>query len=103
MRRRSGSSAGRSAISSKRQQWNTKITVGVGVALTAGVSAGYVILLFRGGSLLASALASLPAWRSMDPLPVIEYWEQDEKRRRRLARQGKPAEPAEQSLESLVK
>ncbi len=87
----------------ERQQWNTKITVGAGVALTAGLSAGYVILLFRGGSLLASALASLPAWRSFDPLPVIEYWERDEKRRRKLARQGKQAEPPEESLESLVK
>jgi hypothetical protein len=87
----------------ERQQWSTKITVGAGVALTAGVSAGYVILLFRGGSLLASTLASLPAWRSMDPLPVIEYWERDEERRRRLGHKGKQPEPPEQSLESLVK
>ena len=86
----------------EKQQWSTKITVGAGVALTAGVSAGYVILLFRGGSLLASALASLPAWRSIDPLPVIEYWEKDEKRRR-MARKGQTPEPDEQSLESLVK
>jgi hypothetical protein len=86
----------------EKQQWSTKITVGAGVALTAGLSAGYVILLFRGGSLLATALASLPAWRTMDPLPVIEYWERDGKRRR-LGRKPEKAESPDQSLESLVK
>ncbi|MEZ5739634.1 MAG: DUF4347 domain-containing protein [Burkholderiaceae bacterium] len=41
------------------------------VAVSTGVSIGYVIWLVRGGALLSSLLASLPAWRSIDPLPVL--------------------------------
>jgi hypothetical protein len=45
------------------------------VASTIGVSAsftiGYVLWLVRGGVLISSLLASLPAWRMVDPLPVL--------------------------------
>jgi CSLREA domain-containing protein len=40
-------------------------------AVSAGISIGYVIWLVRGGALLSSLLASLPAWQLMDPLPVL--------------------------------
>ncbi|MEZ5658151.1 MAG: cadherin-like domain-containing protein [Burkholderiaceae bacterium] len=41
------------------------------VAVSTGVSIGYVIWLLRGGALLSSIIASMPAWRSIDPLPVL--------------------------------
>ncbi len=40
-------------------------------AVSAGLSIGYVIWLVRGGALLSSLLASVPAWRVMDPLPIL--------------------------------
>jgi hypothetical protein len=36
-----------------------------------GLTVGYVLWLLRGGALLASLLSSLPAWRLIDPLPVL--------------------------------
>lgn len=39
--------------------------------LTASASIGYVIWLLRGGVLLSSLLASVPAWVSLDPLPIL--------------------------------
>ena len=43
------------------------------------LSAGYLAWCLRGGALIASALSSLPAWRSFDPLPVLEFWERNNK------------------------
>jgi hypothetical protein len=48
-----------------------KAVVASTMAVSTGVSLGYVIWLLRGGVLLSSLLASLPAWRSIDPLPVL--------------------------------
>jgi hypothetical protein len=39
--------------------------------LSTGFSVGYVIWLARGGVLLASLASSVPAWASIDPLPVL--------------------------------
>jgi hypothetical protein len=41
------------------------------VAVSTTVSIGYVIWLLRGGVLLSSLMASLPAWRAFDPLPIL--------------------------------
>jgi hypothetical protein len=38
---------------------------------TSTVSYGYVMWLLRGGLLLSSLLSSLPAWASLDPLPIL--------------------------------
>lgn len=48
-----------------------KIVVGSTVSVTTGVSIGYVLWLIRGSVLLSTVLSSLPAWRLIDPLPVI--------------------------------
>jgi parallel beta-helix repeat protein len=40
-------------------------------AVTTTLSIGYVIWLVRGGALLSSLLAALPAWRAVDPLPIL--------------------------------
>jgi hypothetical protein len=41
--------------------------------LTVLFTAGYIFWYMRGGALLASALSSLPAWQSYDPLPILEF------------------------------
>jgi hypothetical protein len=40
-------------------------------AVSASLSIGYVIWLVRGGALISSLLASIPAWQLVDPLPVL--------------------------------
>ncbi|HET7597905.1 MAG TPA: cadherin-like domain-containing protein, partial [Burkholderiales bacterium] len=45
--------------------------IGSAVAVGTGLSVGYVIWLLRGGLLITSLLSSLPAWRYVDPLPVL--------------------------------
>jgi hypothetical protein len=47
---------------------STTITV---AGLTLGVSLVYVLWLIRGGVLLGSYLSAMPAWRLLDPLPVL--------------------------------
>ena len=54
-----------------------------GVAL----SAGFVVWLLNGGSILASFLVSMPAWRHFDPLPVLGVSGQDRRKRDRKARE----------------
>jgi hypothetical protein len=53
-----------------------------GIAL----SAGFVAWILRGGSLLASFLVSMPAWRHFDPLPVLGLNSQDRRKRDREVR-----------------
>ncbi|HVQ25372.1 MAG TPA: hypothetical protein VMV01_09340, partial [Planctomycetota bacterium] len=43
-----------------------------------GLTVGYVLWLLRGGALLASLLSSLPAWRLIDPLPVLSRVDDEE-------------------------
>jgi hypothetical protein len=45
--------------------------VAVAAAASLGLSVGYVLWLLRGGVLLSSLLSSLPAWRLVDPLPIL--------------------------------
>jgi hypothetical protein len=45
--------------------------LGTGAAASTGVSVGYVLWLLRGEFLLSGLLSSLPAWRMVDPLPVL--------------------------------
>jgi hypothetical protein len=52
------------------------ITVSVaGVSL--GLSLLYVVWLIRGGVLMGSYLSALPAWRVLDPLPVLSRVDED--------------------------
>ena len=45
---------------------------------STGFTVGYVAWLTRGGLLMASMLSSLPAWRSLDPLPILAGLKQRE-------------------------
>jgi hypothetical protein len=51
------------------------------IAGLGALSAGYMLYGFQAGSLMTSALSSLPVWGSFDPLPVLEFWERDSKRK----------------------
>jgi VCBS repeat-containing protein len=66
-----------------------KTVVGSTVVASTGLSVGYVLWLVRGGVLISSLLSSLPAWRLIDPLPVLAYASDDDE--------------DEESLESMVK
>jgi hypothetical protein len=51
------------------------------VVLAAGslsMTLAYLLWLIRGGALVASALSALPAWRILDPLPVLARVSDDE-------------------------
>jgi hypothetical protein len=73
-----------------------KVAAGSATIVSFGASAAYLIWLLRGGSLLSSLLSIFPAWKSMDPLPVLESFENSRKRKKE--RSERDAE----SLESLV-
>ena len=50
-----------------------KFVVGSALGLSTTLTVGYVIWMIRGGTLLASLLAQMPAWRIVDPLPILAY------------------------------
>ncbi len=59
-------------------QDNKFFTFESGMQVSAMVlSAGFVTWAIRGAGLFASLLTSLPAWRHMDPLPVLNEAEKD--------------------------
>jgi hypothetical protein len=55
----------------------------------------------QGGALLATALTALPFWRWVDPLPVLDAWEQDARRRRDGRRRRRPGDPPEDDEREL--
>ncbi|MDO6823777.1 VCBS domain-containing protein [Marinobacter sp. 1_MG-2023] len=72
------------------EQSQVEKLIGASVSVSAGLSVGYVIWLARSGIIMSSVLSSLPAWRLIDPLPV-------------LATLSAPAaEEDRESLESMV-
>ena len=53
--------------------WLSKINVGTVIGLSAGLSAGYIMMAFRWGALITSGLATtFPVWQWVDPLPILE-------------------------------
>ena len=56
------------------------------------LSAGFVAWILRGGSLLASFLVSMPAWRHFDPLPVLGAGEGNRRKLDRKAREEQEQE-----------
>ncbi|MDJ0817999.1 MAG: Ig-like domain-containing protein, partial [Desulfobacterales bacterium] len=52
--------------------------LGSAIAASVGLSAGYVVWMLKGGSLLASVLSSLPAWQLADPLAILAGKKEDE-------------------------
>ncbi|MBQ0782805.1 MAG: putative Ig domain-containing protein, partial [Amphritea sp.] len=52
--------------------------IGGSIAISSGLSVGYVIWLARSGVLLTSVLTALPAWRFIDPLPILATLSSDD-------------------------
>ncbi len=48
-----------------------KTAIASTIAVSSGLSIGYVVWLIRSGLLLSTLLSSLPAWQLVDPLPVL--------------------------------
>ena len=78
----------------ERERLETQLIAST-VAVTTGLSVGYVAWLTRGGLLAASLLSSMPAWRLVDPVPILARLrgEDDDEREER----------DEESLDSLVR
>lgn len=55
-----------------------KTVLSSSVTIASGLSVGYVFWILRSGTLLASVITSLPAWRYIDPLPVLDSLNDDE-------------------------
>jgi hypothetical protein len=72
-----------------------RIVAGSATVASVSASAAYLLWMLRGGSLLSSLLSILPAWRTLDPLPVLDNFES---RKRRKSRAKSDVE----SLESMV-
>jgi hypothetical protein len=71
-----------------------KTMVASTVAVSSGLSVGYVVWLIRGGVLMSTVLSSLPAWRLIDPLPVLAYMGRDDEEDEQTDQ--------EESLESII-
>ena len=56
-----------------------KVVVGSTAVVSTSLSVGYVIWIFRGGSLLTAFMSALPTWSSFDPLPILGTHADDEK------------------------
>jgi hypothetical protein len=69
-------------------------TVAATAATGMSLSVGYVVWLLRGGALLSTFLSSLPAWRFIDPLPVLGNVDDGDG--------GDDGDDADDSLESMV-
>ncbi len=67
-------------------------TVAVTAAASLGLSVGYVVWLLRGGVLVSSLLSSLPAWRFVDPLPILGRLDDDQE----------DGDSSDDSLETIV-
>ncbi|MBH0210030.1 MAG: hypothetical protein HP495_16220, partial [Nitrospira sp.] len=59
------------------------------------LSVGFVAWALRSGAILASCLATLPAWRHFDPLPVVKLTRNERARRRDEAMRAQQQEAAE--------
>jgi len=72
------------------EKQDTAKVVGGSLTISAGLSIGYVVWLAKSGAVMSSMLATLPAWRFIDPMPVL------------MSMQYQDADEDEESLESMV-
>ncbi len=48
-----------------------EVLLGGSAVLATTITAGYLIWLIKGGQIVAAVMANLPAWRLIDPLPIL--------------------------------
>ncbi|HHB77567.1 MAG TPA: tandem-95 repeat protein, partial [Desulfobulbus sp.] len=75
-----------------------KTVVGSAIAVSTGLSVGYVVWLIRGGMLMSSVLFSMPAWQLADPLPLLNRAdddddEKDDESLEKIIENGSPGKP----------
>ncbi len=70
-------------------------------AISVGVSVMYLVWVLRAGSILSSFLSSMPAWRLVDPLPILDSMGGPSGSRAPKPN-GEEDEDDDQTLESLV-
>ena len=68
-------------VSQEQHELVARITAVTGTAL----SVGFIAWALRSGAILASLLATMPAWQHFDPLPVVKLNREERKRRRDAA------------------
>jgi hypothetical protein len=78
-------------VSDERHEFVTRVAALTGTTL----SAGFIVWALRSGALLASFMATMPAWRHFDPLPVLGGTRRDWERRRKDSEHDQQAEAAE--------
>jgi hypothetical protein len=71
-----GSSNLKNSLDEVQQQMQNNLQlsqqiIGGSVAVSGGISVGYVVWLVRSGAILSSVMSALPAWRFIDPLPIL--------------------------------
>ena len=87
---------------------NTEKIVGGSLTVSAGFSVGYVVWLARSGVIMSSVLSSMPAWRFVDPLPVLaslrmsENKDDEESLESIVGEQYKDEDEGEKSIESTI-
>ena len=52
------------------------MVMGAAVTVSSTLTVGYVLWMIRGGVLIGSLLAQMPAWKFVDPLPILEHLDQ---------------------------
>ena len=78
-------------VSQERHELIARITAVTGTTL----SAGFIVWALRSGTIMASLLATMPAWRHFDPLPVVKLSRHERKHRRDDATRAQEQEAAE--------
>ncbi|MFO0701138.1 MAG: Ig-like domain-containing protein, partial [Nitrospira sp.] len=78
-------------VSQEHHELIARVTAVTGSAL----SVGFVAWALRSGAILASFMATMPAWRHFDPLPVVKLSRHERARRRDEAIQAQQQEAAE--------
>ena len=58
-------------------------TSGTVAVTSAVITAGYIFWMMKGGYMLAAMVSQLPAWQTIDPLPIFDavaggYWDEDD-------------------------
>ncbi len=67
------------------------LVVGAAVGVSMAVSVGHAIWALKAGSMASTLVTSMPIWRTIDPLPVLEYLDGDS---------GNPTDS--ESLQSII-
>ncbi|ULA64539.1 MAG: hypothetical protein LZF86_140065 [Nitrospira sp.] len=79
------------AAEDKQQVFSTRVAAVSGGAL----SVGFVVWALRSTAVLASLVATLPAWQTIDPLPVVALRREEREQRKQAQREAARREQAE--------